>query len=104
MTLDTDTVETLEQRDRRLANERLSKRLGAIREYISDEEQPANVRVSIVGSGTVDGGAEIHLFTQSPYHLTVVTVAADAREGHVESAFRSGMLQHQRALKNMGAK
>lgn len=77
-------------------------RTETVRDYISDEDCPANVRISVAPSRETEGAVEIQLFTQSPYHATTVRVGADAREGQVEGLYRSGLLAHQRAVKNLG--
>ena len=74
----------------------------SVAEMIADEARPHGVRVSVMPSKEVEGAAEIHLFTQSPYHLSVIKVLAGAR--NVEGLYQAGLAQHGRALKNLGAK
>ncbi len=69
---------------------------------IADEPQSRGVRVSVAASREAEGAAEIHLLTQSPHHLSVIKVPADARD--VESLYTAGLLAHQRAVRNLGGK
>lgn len=74
----------------------------AIQEMIADEPHPHGVRVSVQPSRETEGAAEIHLFTNSPHHLSVIKVPAGAQ--NVEGLYGAGLMQHERAVKNLGGR
>jgi hypothetical protein len=69
---------------------------------LADEPHPPGVRVSVAPSKETEGAAEIHLFTQSPYHLSVIKVPAGCQ--NVEGLYVAGLSQHERAVRNLGGR
>jgi hypothetical protein len=74
----------------------------SVHEMIADEPHPHGVRVSVQPSRETEGAAEIHLFTQSPYHLSVIKVPSGSQ--NVEGLYGAGLMQHERAVKNLGGR
>jgi hypothetical protein len=98
-----EEVPTAAEVERVLTEQRQLQWLRAVQEMIADEPHPANVRVSVMPSRETEGDVEIHLFTQSPYHLSVVKVPRESKNVE-ERLYLPGLMAHQRAVANLGGR